>query len=940
MVRHQEALRIQPPVPPVTCVCLWLILLVTLGDQRSLLGAVVVISNPTESTVEVNVEKPEGQPANYQIPGHGLVPIVSFAPVTVRVSLGQLSTTQELSLNRIYEIRTSGDDIDGRVVIAPVQVGNVRPGVWLFPNQEKLPQSVTIPVAIFVDEEQPAKQSVWEPRLRNQVAEASRFLEWFCRVRFEVVSCGTWQSDNGRTGAEEILDDFRQKVPPQKARLLIGFSSQLIVPAESRFHIIPQLLDSHIVIPDLQTTFSAQDQLMSLIHALGHFLGAVDTSEASSVMNPEYVAIGAGRRQRDYFDPLNVLIMNIVAEDLLFRGVGQIDQFSSGTRDYLSALYRSLGQRTRRRDIRVLLDTLERPPVPVERFIVQWQQGRQTSAAEISNWGDPDAQPEISGHLIFDAKDPARWIFDTSLQDQMTLPDAWIEFGAGDRLPGRVQRAIAAGVIEKEYLPAHLEVVPYTRVDWPDGPSRQAIRVIASQVKRIVWQPVVQELRPGQAFLRDGRSLSYRLAQWTSDGVRLLTNDGIQTLTFADLAELHLPVTDPWEEILSQRAGLTPEGKGTIMQLETTDGLIVTTSSERFLARSRGDKNLPENWYHFVQPVWSLDGLWIPHRSVIWRRFFATQEVPLSVLSPMVYREVSTLGGKWGYHVNRNLKDDVMITESRVFGWGFGVPSGSEMVFSLSPLASAFRTNIGLDKLADDGGCIRAVVTVVDKAEHAIYESPLLVGSAQLCDTGPLQLPAEGQGGQLILRVDEAHENRPPAADPWNVRDLANWGEPLLTLDQTMFTNVLQQKKSQLIWAWQGWQVLDDHTPVRIVQALNQSSANYPTFRWVQEFDTQFAIEQTLTIPDQVKTLAVLVSRPRGVPHYRVEIFANDQSLASGDVPERGGWNLPPPIEADLSQFVNQKTRLRVLLRSENATKGLKADWHSIQFVKGTGSNP
>jgi len=940
MVRHQEASGTYRSVLFAIRVCLWLVLMITFGDHRSSLGAVVVISNPTENTVEVNVVKPEGQAADYQIPGHGLVPIVSFAPVTVRVSLGQFSTVQELSLNRVYEIRMRGDDTGQSVVIAPVQIGNVRPGVWLFPNREKLPQTVTIPVAIFVDEEQPAKQSVWEPRLQGQVAEASRFIEWFCRVRFEVVGTGTWESDNARTGVEGLLEDFRQKIPAQKARLLIGFSSQLTVPAESRFHVTPRLLDSHIIIPDVQATFSAQNQLMVLIHALGHFLGAVDTAEASSVMNPEYAAIGAGKRQRDYFDPLNVLIMNIVAEDLIFRGVGQVDQFSTGTRDYLSALYRFLGQRMRRQDIRVLLDTLERPRVPVERFIVQWQQGRQTSAAEISNWGDPDAQPEISGHLIFDANDPARWIFDSSLQDQTSPPDAWIELGAGDRLPGRVQRAIAAGVVEKEQLPTHLEVVPYTRVDWPDGPSRQTIRVIASHVKRIVWQPVVGELRPGQAFLRDGTSISYRLAQWTADGVRLLTNDGIRALAFADLAELHLPEVDPWEEVLSQRAGLAPEGKGTIMQLETIDGLIVTTSSERCLVRSRGDKNLPENWYHFVQPMWSLDGLWIPHRSVIWRRFFANHEVPLSVLSPKVYRETSTLGGKWGYHVNRNLKDGVMTTESRVFGWGFGVPSGSEIVFPLSPLASAFRTNIGLDKLADDGGCIRAVVSVVDQTEHAIYQSPLIVGSAQAFDTGPLLLPTEGRGGQLILRVDEAHENRPPAADPWNVRDLANWGEPLLTFDHTMFTNALQQKKSQLIWAWQDWQMHDDHTPVRIVQDLDQTSANYPTFRWVQEFDTQFAIEQTLTIPHQVRTLAVLVSRPRGVPHYRAEIFANDQLLASGDVPEWGGWNLPSPIEADLSKFVNQKTRLRVLLRSENATRGLKADWHSIQFVKDAPSNP
>jgi len=905
-----------------------------MGVGPSSFSAVVVISNRTEHPVQIDVMDRDGRSTAYQVPPNGLIPVVRFSPVTTRISIGEASTVQDLQLNRIYEIQTSGPEKARTIVVSPMQIGNIRPGVWLMPNGKKLPTSVTIPVAIFVDEEQPANRSVWEPRLKAQVAEASRFLEWFCRVRFEVVNTGTWVSDNARNTPDGILEDFRRKTTSQEAKLLIGFSSQLAVPADGRFHALAQLLDSHIVLPDVQGTFSAQTQLMSLIHALGHFLGAVDTTQDGSVMNPNYAGTGGEGRQRDYFDPLNVLIMNIVAEDLMFRGVGQIDQLSTGTKDYLSSLYRFLGQRGRRRDIQFLLESLEKPVTPTERFVVLWQDGQQTSAPEISNWGDPESQPDVMGHLVFDANAPARWILDTTLSREEGRIQTWIDLWAGDRLPGRVERANPAGVFEKDQLPAHLEVTPYIRADWPDGPSRTVIRVLTSQVKRIVWKQVVSELQPGHAFLRDGRSVAYRLVQWNPNGVRLLTSDGIQTITFAELAELHLPPTDPWEEIIQQRAGLTPEGAGTIIQIETVDGLIATSSRERFLVRSRGDKAVPDNWYHLIQPVWSLDGLWIPHRSVVWRRFFASHEVPLSVISPSSYRETSTIGGRWGYRVNRNLKGDIMSSGQQVSGWGFGAPSGSELVFPLSPLVSAFQTKIGLDKAAGDGGCIRASVIVSQMSEHPLYQSPLIVGSGPLLDTGKLQLKTESEPGRLIFRVDEAHEDRPPAADPWNVRDLANWSEPLLMLDQQAFANAISQQRSRLVWAWQGWQTKREHEPVRITHNLDQTSQNYPSFRWIHAFDSEFAIEQTLTIPANARALAVLVCRPRGIPEYRAEVFADGQLLTSGVVPEWHGGNLPPPIEADLSKFVNQRIQLRVVLRSDNPTRDLKAEWHSIQVLR------
>ena len=70
-----------------------------------------------------------------------------------------------------------------------------------------------------------------------------------------------------------------------------------------------------------------------------------------------------------------------------------------------------------------------------------------------------------------------------------------------------------------------------------------------------------------------------------------------------------------------------------------------TGSSERSQAGSYGSHEDPDNWYHQVQPAWSLDALWLRHRAVHVRRHFPPHEVPLSRIDPVEVRRQSDLGG-------------------------------------------------------------------------------------------------------------------------------------------------------------------------------------------------------------------------------------------------------------------------------------------------------
>lgn len=914
---------------------LLLLLVPWLTDRAS--AAVVVLANKTDRVVTVEITVPPEQVARYQLPAGGLFPVVSFVPLKGQVSDGKTTVGADWRLNQVYEIRAAGSATTPKLEVVPLQIGTVRAGVWLIPRRKELPPTVTLPVGIYVDEEQPAKQAVWEPRLRAQVGEASRFLEWFCRVRLEVVQVGTWASNNECTTPESLLEDFRQKVAVQELRLVIGFSSQLQVPEGGQFHCQPPLLASHIILPDVQQHFSSESQLMALIHGLGHYLGAFDVEEKNSVMNPSRTSMEMPN-QPEYFDPLNTLIMNLVAEELMFRDVRHVDEISSAAREYLAAVYRALGSHGRSAAFRRLAEALETASGTSQRYIAYWQNGMQVTGPEILAWGSPEDSPELLGHRLFDPDHPIRWVLDTQARAEAKHPDSWIELWAGDQMPGQVTRAFPGSVVEGDDLPAYLEVVPLSRVDWPEGPVRPTIRVLAEHVKRVVWKKTADRWTPARVYLKSGQAVAFRVLQWTEDDIRLLTSEGIQSFALQDLAEVHLPPVDPWEQVVHQRAGLTPQGNGVICEIETHDGLVATTCLERFQPRSRGDKAQPDNWFYLIQPIWSLDALWIPHRAAVWRRFFAPHEVPLVLLSPVEYRETCTLGGTWGFRRNANLMGQLMQSRERTWGWGLGVPSGSELRFPLAPLVTAFETSVGLDRQAGDGGCIRASLLLRREKEEPLFESPILLGSSKLVQVPRCSLANLSPTSELVLRVDEVAEGGPPAADPWNIRDLADWGEPILYVDQPQLDAALRQRAARFLHAWRDWQpaaTAGQSAPaVSLAHYFDQTVWNMPCFRWVQVFEQEFCLERTATLPKNVRALAVVVCRPPRVPPYQIQILCGERVLAEGVVPERGGPNLPDALQADLADFAGQKVTLRIRLRGEDSQQGLQAEWRSIAFVK------
>lgn len=203
-----------------------------------------------------------------------------------------------------------------------------------------------ITVKILVDDDERAARRVWEARLRGRLNEASQLFERQFGVRFEVAAVGTWKTSNSLEDFAATLGEFEQRVRPEPAQVAIGFTSQYRDP-DGATHIggtrIP--LGGHILVREWSQHFSERERYELLVHELGHYLGAVHSPEADSVMRPVLgdrkalatsFAIG--------FDPLNALAIGLVAERLAEKKVGGLADLPPPVIARLAAIYGTLYQ--------------------------------------------------------------------------------------------------------------------------------------------------------------------------------------------------------------------------------------------------------------------------------------------------------------------------------------------------------------------------------------------------------------------------------------------------------------------------------------------------------------------------------------------------------------------------------------------------------------------
>ena len=522
-------------------------------------------------------------------------------------------------------------------------------------------------------------------------------------------------------------------------------------------------------------------------------------------------------------------------------------------------------------------------------------------------------------------------------------PAAYIEMNSGDRLPCTVLAFESAdGPFDWESLPPHFVVAPTIDVSPPHSDAHTSLRVVRRFIRRIVWQPRHggDDYRPGTLFLRDGRTVKFRTVRFTASSVKVLREKGQQEVSFQEIAELHLPRQDPWSSYFDELASLSPTGESRLLQIDSTDGLIATGSQMHFTIASQGNANDSDNWYHGVQPAWCLDTLWTRNSKIWMRRCWPVEQAPLTHILPVESLSRSLLAsGERAWQRDKNTRGRPLQSAGQNHGWGYGVHAYSELHFPLPDIATNFRSRVGLDDVVGRGGCVRARVHAGSQESAPLYQSPYIVGSQQSHDTQHINLsslPASGR--RLILQVNPAHQGRPARADPFDIRDVADWLDPVVTLDREKLLSEIASRVPNRMSAFDGWTV-----------------AQHPDgdYRWTSDFrrydhprpgnfcsqvharNEPLIVSRKVTVRPRDQWLMVSAYRQRGnPPQPELLIRIDGIDVAESPIPLRTGPSIPAPLAVSLAPYVGHTINLEVVQR-KSVDPGLPpVVWHGLKICE------
>ncbi len=569
------------------------------------------------------------------------------------------------------------------------------------------------------------------------------------------------------------------------------------------------------------------------------------------------------------------------------------------------------------------------------RYTGQWIDGTRLTGETLAPWHETKSSPKLSGRDLFDPNQPIRWLIDNALP-VAGAPDATIELVGGDCLPGRVVGYSDGTEGPYRRLAPHMTVAVSTPVDRPDGPSRSNLRVTLPWLKRIVWQRVTHRYQPRTLFLADGRQVTFRSVRFSAAGVQVLREGGIREFGLGETAELHFPPIDPWDAYFDQLSGLSPGPGARLVRWETTTGIRVTGTTERFQARPHGAAEQPANWYHLVQPAWCLDPLWIRHDTIRVRAYFMPHEVPLTRIEPATARSQSDLGSHWPWQLERNVESGPLESGGAAFSWGFGVHAASELEFPLPAAARAFRTRLGLDHLVGHGGCVKTRIYLGSTRTQPIYASNWIVGSGEVLDTGPLALPgAPNPPERLILQVDPAHVGRPPGADPLDIRDALDWLEPAVTLDPERVPSEVLRRAPRRIAAWQGWKAaMGDAEAVRLVSRWDESDPRDVGYRLLTAVGQEPLRLSGKLVPRPYRDqLLLFVCRPPEATPSKLEVRVDGLPIAQFDIPARSAAQFAPLV-VSLGAYHHREATVDLIQYSQDERAWV--EWGAINLVNRT----
>ena len=574
------------------------------------------------------------------------------------------------------------------------------------------------------------------------------------------------------------------------------------------------------------------------------------------------------------------------------------------------------------------------PQIQAEKIIAQLVNGQRIDGTRMANWYDEKSTPHLSGKQVFDKNNPFRWMINPEQPIPLT-PTSYVEYVGGDRLPCTVLAYDKGRTPGTGIAGPHLVVEPTNSVEHPHLQVNKIVRLRPRWLKRVVWKSAqIRDYKPGTLFLSDGRSIRFRTLRWEEQGVAALLSEGIERFPFSSLAELHFPRQDSWEAYFSQLAILTPNLKSRLIQLQTSDGLHLLTSTERFRAFHHGDRNRPQYWIHIVQPAWSFDPLYVRYGSIRTHLFFHPWEIPLTRIEPTEVEQKSQFGSSWRWQTDQNVQGKELLNSNQEYAWGFGVQAWHKLSFPLHPLVNDLSLKGGLDQMVGTGGCVRAQVLVDSKLFH---QTELLVGSGKANQLSKRRLPASPSGNKLrmlSLLVDSMPAGAPPNVDPFDIRDSFNWLEPMLYLDQKKLQEQIQQILPDAIDFLAGWEISPEDRQGLVIENIWDQQTSYdPRFQML--FGTSndhLTMSRDIQVKEGIAWLSLFLHRASDKePVVRCSINVDDREGVLYEVPHIRYGSQSRPMMLSVKNFRGKQVRLDVTIQPEDPKARLS--WKSTELT-------
>ncbi|GAA4425348.1 hypothetical protein [Bremerella cremea] len=581
-----------------------------------------------------------------------------------------------------------------------------------------------------------------------------------------------------------------------------------------------------------------------------------------------------------------------------------------------------------------------------KRFVALLEDGRVVEDNVLRNWYSGNAMPQLAGQSLIDGGNPMRWIIDRSL-GPAEMPNAYIELLSGDRLPGHTDSYVAEGIEYQADQPEHFTLTPsFSYRKSSDSRYRTDLRVRRDFIRKIVWQQIpalVDRYVPSTVYLTNGREINFRAIRFSEGAIHLLSGRERMSFGFHEIAELHLPDESPWETQLRELAILFPGGKTDpadrmrLVQWETSEGLVATTSVQRIDADSRGDNNNSDRWIHGIQPAWALDPIWVECRSTWMRRSWPIDEIPLFRLPYQETRE-GAMFSRNGFpaRVNRGVLAGTAKSGDHISGWNFGVMAPSRMSFELPPLAKGFRGSVGIDQAAKDRGCVRGKVFVSWESQPKFQSEPI-IGSQKTVELGNINWNDVPTDGKLILEADMAEEGRPDDADPFDIRDMTNWIEPRLLLDREKLLAEIRERTPQAILAWKDWTVTSDPEKLQFQTSRRRVEYSYEAPSWrttVAAKDQPLKLSTKRDIAPETRWLEIVTAKFDGNDQPVIDVTIDGILVLSKglqNVNIHDYVNTPSPLLVDLLPFAGHEVTIEISQSAGSAD--IPVDWRGIHFL-------